>query len=199
MVTPRQMWFKHWPQHCPFWYSKKHTCTESRKKQDEGKADRNNDCLGGYLIISFLLVPLIYFLLPSESKPTTNHFPTLYFLRFSLQRTISFDPRSIPERKPCPATEWEWVLVVRVTPGCITSWKLTGCSWGFLNRSETKGRELEWLDTGFGFSKGHKGTILYIFHFFWFLCLSSCPERIYSYKLLPRCQDESNQNFSSKC
>lgn len=38
-------------------------------------------------------------------------------------------------------------------------------------------------DTGFGFFKGCKVTILYLFHL-WFYCLWSCPEGIYSYKLL---------------
>lgn len=68
-----------------------------------------------------------------------------------------------------------------------TSWKLTGCSWAFLNRSEKTGRELGWLDSEFGFSKGCKVTILPIFHFFDFTACKAAQE---GYTVTGFCQDD---------
>ena len=102
------------PQHCPSDILKTlHTCktTLSTHAQKAGRSKMRGRQMEIKTILEatssspFCFLSFIYSILPSGSKPNTNHFPTLYFLRFSLQRTINFDPRSIPERKPYLATQ----------------------------------------------------------------------------------------------
>lgn len=194
LVVPWQTWFKLYLRTVLFDIQKilpscETTLSKQAQKAGRWGEDRWKQRLSWRLLFT---CSLSFFdsILPPESKP--KYFPVLYFLKFSLQRTITFDTRSIHERKPYQATKRERARVANTLAGCrvegsITRWKLTGCSWGFLNRSETKERELGWTDTWFGFFKGHKGTILCIFHFFDF---TACKAAQKGYIAANFCQDD---------
>lgn len=130
----------------------------------------------------------------SEVTPSSSYLPSFLYLLYPALRIktwhkpfhiLSFFPKKgnylwslyhpWEEAVPRPLKrEFRWLITWQdseTTQGSMTSWKVTGCSWAFLNRSETQRRELGWLNTGLGFFRGQKGTFLYIFHFFWFHCL----------------------------
>lgn len=181
-----------------------HKCTESRKQKDKRSRDENKE---DYPRVTSSVPSFLYLFYPvpkAEQLTQTTAQPCLLLCSLSKRQSTPTPGASLRERSIWSQKEKPFLWSApcqdsQTVQESTISWKLTGCSWAFLNGSEKSGRELGWLNSELGFSKGCKVTILPIFHFFDFIACKAAQEG-YTVTDLPRwCQDESNQNFCSKC